>query len=358
MTQYSRPQGGYYDAVTYPDCGPYSDDEWAGIFVTMLRSGGMVNTGGTVPPGLPPTPPYPNVGVFYHIAGRLAVSSPGASQIAVTYGAGMVDGRLFIHNDAIDPIAITNPAANPRIDRVVVRQNYTNAVYTSVNAPALTIPRASARLAVISGAEAVAPVAPTLVQDQDRATYWDIPLYQYQISVAGVISDLTDEREWVDADIFEIFVPALVGLDSGGSSKAIEVIDDGVNDDVACGVALADGVTEIAYGRWYTPQNYISGLYVQAIVIPLATGDVSGQILVYGNICGGSYLSSISAGAQTAVAITDNLYNCILDESIPTASNKLLSLVFKRWGGAAEDTIGDTVYCAGFILYYLGYGRN
>ena len=192
MAQYSRPQAGLSPGDG-PDCGAYTANEWRTVMIGNNRSGGMIVTGAAAPPGLPATQLVPNVGVYYATPNRLAVTSPGASQISIDTGMAIVDGTDYVNDTAISAVAITNPAANPRIDRVVVRQNYSAVDYTSVNAPALVATANTARVVVISGAEAGAPVAPSLTQDEDRATYWDIPLAQYQIAVAGTITNLTDQ---------------------------------------------------------------------------------------------------------------------------------------------------------------------
>jgi len=198
-TQFSFPQAGLQPADGI-DCGAYTANEYKAMYIAYMRSGGMIRTGAALP-GLPATPLYPNVGVFYVCPDRLAVTSSGAAVISIATGAYICDGAFGYNDTAIVDTAVTLPAANPRIDRVVIRQNYTAADYTSVNVPALVVPANTARLCVISGAEAGAPVPLALTQDQDRLTYWDIPLFQYQIANAtGVISGLTDEREWVDAE--------------------------------------------------------------------------------------------------------------------------------------------------------------
>lgn len=202
MTQFSRPQAGLFPADG-DDCGAYTANEWAAMFMAANRSGGMVVTGAASPPGLPATAIDPNIGVYYRYLDRLVVTSPGVAQISIAVGAAIVDGRVYTNDTAIAATPIIGPAANPRIDRVVIRQNYTAVDYTSVNAPALIVDLNTARIAIISGAEAVGPAAPTLTQDEDRATYWDIPLYQYQIAVGGAITGLTDEREWADVSAFE-----------------------------------------------------------------------------------------------------------------------------------------------------------
>ena len=174
----------------------YTAKEWAAIYAALARAGGMI-----VDSGIRTLASVANIGVFYSVANRLAVTSTGSNDILVDTGAALVGGTFFRNPTAFGTANnIVSPAANPRIDRVVVRTNYSAAAYAPTNDATgdFAVPAYTSRITIISGAEAAGPVAPSLTQDTARATYWDIPLYQYQISTLGVITALTDEREWAD----------------------------------------------------------------------------------------------------------------------------------------------------------------
>jgi len=120
----------------------------------------------------------------------------------------MVNGHWF-ESDAVVDFTVTGPAANPRIDVVVVAVNNT-AVDYAVSDLGFTldfpdnladygadadIEEYSCRLCIIQGAENAAPVAPGLDANNN---HWMIPLYQYQIAVGGATSGETDRRDFCE----------------------------------------------------------------------------------------------------------------------------------------------------------------
>lgn len=177
----SRP----FPGTVIGDCGPYSSLQWNDVWGAMSRS--------SVDSGLAAN--Y-NKGVFYQIGNALE-PSVNVQDVEVDTGASLVDG-LYHESTAMVPVTITTPAANPRIDYIVVRKNYQQAVTYTPDAFAPAVGPRRARITVIHGAENAIPVAPALTQDTTRTTYWDIPIATVQVSVAGVLSNLTDMREFVD----------------------------------------------------------------------------------------------------------------------------------------------------------------
>jgi len=350
MATSSYPQQGLFPADG-PDCGPYTANEWRAWFLTAMRAGGMVNTGAAAPPGLPATPLYPNVGVYYVCPNRLEVTSPGASQISIDTGAGLCDGTFFYNDTAITATPITNPAGNPRIDRVVVRQNYSAVDYTSVNAPALIAQANTADLVIISGAEAGAPVAPTLTQDQDRATYWDIPLAQYQISVAGVITNLTDEREWVDAEMKLVMVQAQDGWNVTDGNR--------LDAERPLGFNMVDNKETAIFAQWAAPQDFISTASVTAVIRPLATGNAMLEHASRYGACSQLWNTHNDVDLYSAIAVTNAQRSCVKELSLTSAaSNDLFSFELLRNGANVNDTINDDVTGVGFLVEYLGWGRK
>lgn len=103
-------------------------------------------------------------------------------QVKVKSGQANTKGHLF-ESDAeeILPIATAN-ATNPRIDRVIIRLDYTTD---------------SVDLAILQGVPAVSPVGPALTQNSSR---WEISLaYIYVNAGATTIAavNVTDERRFV-----------------------------------------------------------------------------------------------------------------------------------------------------------------
>lgn len=108
---------------------------------------------------------------------ELAVTGT-SSPVAVASGMAVVYGKIYINSASVN-IAISTPSVNPRIDRIVLRADW------SVQ---------EIRITRIAGTENVSPVAPALTQVAN--TTWDIPLATVAITTGGVIT-VTDVREWL-----------------------------------------------------------------------------------------------------------------------------------------------------------------
>lgn len=197
MTQSSRPQNEDRD-LGYSDSGRYSAGEWAQMLNALL-----VGDDGGAAPGY-----RYSRGVFASALNRLAVTNPAGTTIRVDTGASMVNGRFHL-SDALTDFAPPAPAANPRVDVVVVVENNTGAVYsTNLIFPTVltdydglaSVPAYTARLAILQGQEAGAPVPRVLVQTAD---HFMIPLAQYEISIAPAITvGPTDMRAYVDQLVY------------------------------------------------------------------------------------------------------------------------------------------------------------
>jgi len=110
------------------------------------------------------------------VLNELAVSGT-TSPISIASGVAWVFGGWY-QNDAATTQAVSTPATNPRIDRMILRFDST----------AQTI-----RLALLAGTPAVSPTAPTLTQ---TASTFEVSLAQVRITTGGVIT-VTDERGFV-----------------------------------------------------------------------------------------------------------------------------------------------------------------
>ena len=190
MTQTSRPQPEHINTFTTSDSGPYSSDQWANMFRVLYT--GDQNAA---------------QGPFIRYLNELEPTEAPANQININTGAGMVNGHFFLQHTAGVAFTPAAPAGNPRIDVVCIVENNTAIVRTAGIATAnnLIFPTSltdyngtasiepyTARLAILPGNEAGAPVAPTL--DVDSATLYMILLYQYEISVGGVVTANLDRR--------------------------------------------------------------------------------------------------------------------------------------------------------------------
>lgn len=171
MTQRSLP----WDAVSPGDAGPYSSAEWAQLWQYLIGTGAhranvgvMLGSGDSGVDGL-----------------RVNVTSPVSSNIEVTSGSALVNGRLYM-NDATVTLAVTaNGSGNPRIDTVILRADFT----------AQTV-----RLIVKAGTAAASPVPPTLTQVAN--VLWEIPLYDIAVAngfLSIAAADISPRAEYANA---------------------------------------------------------------------------------------------------------------------------------------------------------------
>jgi hypothetical protein len=157
MAERSRP----WDDIVTGDAGPYSFEQWTDVWKTLL------------------SPVIGTAGVFQDQLNALDLSGLPATPVDIASGRALVNG-IWYESDASEAIAIPTPAANPRVDRIVLRADW--ALQT-------------VRLTRIAGAEAAAPVPPAIVQ-VDGVT-WDLPLWQVHTTVAAVITVFRDERSFI-----------------------------------------------------------------------------------------------------------------------------------------------------------------
>jgi hypothetical protein len=118
--------------------------------------------------------PNTSQGVLRSVLNELAATGT-ASPVSVAAGGAVVAGYYYL-NDAALNVTIPTPAANTRIDRIVLRASHGTT--------------RTVRITRIAGTEGTG-TPPALTQT--AGTTWDIPLYQVSITTGGVIT-LTDER--------------------------------------------------------------------------------------------------------------------------------------------------------------------
>lgn len=137
---------------------PYDEDELADVLMSFTRAARLTNKGGT----------------FSSVDNGLAVTSPVSNTARLATGIAQVYGAWY-RNSSTSDLTIPTPASSTRIDRVVLRKDWT----------AQTV-----RFTRIAGVEGGSE--PALVQS--AGTTWDIPLAKVSITTGGAIT-LTDERE-------------------------------------------------------------------------------------------------------------------------------------------------------------------
>lgn len=342
MAESSRPQPGR--DTTYPNAGPYTADEWKELLGDMHLGDDSATKG-----------PLGNV------ANYLEATNPAGVNIQVDTGRGMVNGAYYRNTSAIT-ITPTTPAANPRIDRVVLVLNNTNAAISTqspsgytfqLDGGATSIPAYSVHVAIMKGTEAGAPVAPSLEQSGSRL--WMVPLAQYQISTVPAVSNFTDQRDFVDAETFTEFVAFHGGYDATAAGE--------LEFSTAYGFLLPQNNTTNAYAAWKLPTNYISDLTFTPVVVNpgAATGFYFVDLTASYGACGQAVATHSDASATLQVAEVATLFSwmCLTTISVTTtaeAAGDIFSLNFNRNGAHASDTAGNTI-AVGVIVEYLGYKR-
>jgi hypothetical protein len=158
-------------------------------------------------------------GVHKNYENELEVTGT-ASPVQVDTGAAVVYGFPY-WNTVAESVTIPTPVANTRIDRIVLRANWT----------AQTV-----RITRLAGTEGLG-TPPALTQT--AGTTWEISLAQVSITTGGVIT-VTDEREWLhpNIEIDENRLAASVagnGL-TGGDGSALAVSVDNVTLEVSSDV--------------------------------------------------------------------------------------------------------------------------
>lgn len=154
----SRPWSG---TVT-GDAGPYSDDQWTDTWLALAA------------------PVIASEGVLRDQLNELVLAGLPGSPVSIDTGRAVVDGAYYANTASVN-VTIPNPAANNRIDRIVLRKSWA----------AQTI-----RITRIAGAEGAVPVPPALTQ-ADGVT-WDLPLWQVYIDFpTNVITIWADDREFI-----------------------------------------------------------------------------------------------------------------------------------------------------------------
>lgn len=180
MTEVSRPWAG----TSIGDAGPYSDTQWATMFMTMIGVGAN----------------SPNRGIVGGVDNELRVTaqSPLANAVDVQTGAALVQGRWYYSDTVASFIIAANGSGNPRIDTVVVRVTFASQI---------------ARLALLQGTAAATPAPPALTQN---GTTWEVTLAT--IDVANGFSTIGNDD--IKMNRSHILVPKNIGLDltndSGG----------------------------------------------------------------------------------------------------------------------------------------------
>ena len=239
MTQSSRPQADN-QANGYVDAGPYSYNQWAERMYAIYTGDENTTSERMQLRGVVPT-----------FDEMLVVENPSGVIINVGTGAGF-SGGSFLYNSATVAFNATTPLIASRTDKVVLVENNTNAAYDGtasgvvLDFPAdltdyegtASVPAYACRLAILRG-NAVTGNPTTLIQ---TGSYWMIELFRFDISNVPAVSNLIDNREFIN-------IEKIVGVHSNDDDtiKDALILGTEVNDDV--------GADELGVGIRFILEN-------------------------------------------------------------------------------------------------------
>lgn len=361
MTQISRPQNGRL-IDGWPDSGGYTSAQWAHIFSVLL------------------TQDETTQGVAHYLS-SLAVTNPPGLTIRVASGAALVRGRLFANEDQDDPANASNvdftvvpPAAGSRTDRVVLVQNSTDYDYdgtpdygeSALQIPddttdyeygtsfvtASGIPPRTCRLALLLGDEDSGGAARDLTQDVSliAGDIWMLELAHYTISSGGVISALTDVRDYVPKlppRTREVFFPAVPETFSAAGTVA----------DLR-GVSLLRNATVSATCYGMVPLDFVSNPKLVAVLCKPASAtapDAKAYMQGYYSLAsdGDTFAppSSIPPFLVSETTLNTIYYQDLDFGSVPTPGDSL-SVSIARIFDHPSDTSDQNFYMRGVIFRY------
>lgn len=163
MSETSIPWPGIYPG----DAGPYTTPNWSKVWAAMSGAAKLAEQG-----------------VFLGQANELNITAIAAPTVTIGTGLAMVDGTWYYTDTGVG-LTIPVTAAQPRIDRIVLRKDFT---------------LQTIRITRIAGVENATPAVPGLTQN--AGVTWDLPLWQIYCNIAAV-SKHVDERRFIGvADYF------------------------------------------------------------------------------------------------------------------------------------------------------------
>ena len=257
-------------------------------------------------------------GVVPSLLNECAGTVGGANTFAINTGSGVVDGKLY-ENDASVNVNIPSTSSDTRIDRIVLRADWT----------AQTI-----RITRIAGTQSSTPSAPAVTQT--AGSTYDIKLYQVRVNTSGTVTTEADEREWAVVPVDESTIE--------NNDGTLQVKDDGITTaKIATGAVdttelAADAVTtaKIAAGAVDT-----AALGVDAVTRTRIADDAVGVFELDTN--------SVTADAIAAGAVdTSELAADSVDD---TKAGDRVPQFYRRQGASATNwhSPGTTTYTPGAV---------
>jgi len=314
---------GPWDGVAVGDAvrAPYNASEWDDQFEDMFNSD-------------------VNLGVLANRGGDLAGSILGANQFRIASGAALVKGKWYRNTANVDFAPVSATAGNWRRDRIVLSSTWAN-INSAARDPAIQLAQTIRLIRLINPAENAAAPAVT----QTDGVLWEIPLYQINISDAGVVTIQSDDREFIT-----------VGTGLGARTRRFFVPAHGADEEEAWkGYKLKDAQTQETFGFTMVPEDFVSDMVVQTVIIPDATGNA---MVYFGASYGAcaqlwdTHFAEFNAVNQ-AIAVTLNQRNCIMSTPLPNAAiGDMINFLTLRDATDPADSVNAIVYCPGWLVTY------
>ena len=252
-------------------------------------------------------------GITPEYRNELAGTVGGANTFNINTGGGIVDGKPY-ENDASVGVTIPSTTSDERIDRVVIRADWT----------AQTV-----RITRIAGTQGASPTAPSVTQTSG-STY-DIKLYQVRVNTSGTVTIESDEREWAIVPVDESTIENNAGT---LQVKAAGITGTELAQPSVSAVHIADGevgTAEIATGAVDTAE-----LATDAVTTIKITDDNVTQ-------------AKIAAGAVDTTELA-------ADSVDDTKAGNRVPQFYRRQGGSATiwTTFGTTTYTPGAVRMQAG----
>ena len=123
--------------------------------------------------------------------------------------------------------------------------------------------------------------------------------------------------------------------------------------DSSVGWEMDDGVISTAYGEFYVPSDYASGMTIVAVLQAGSAGDCYCTHTAYYAAVGEGWNAANTASAASAVAVGNDVLAAIKSLSMASvAAGDYVTCTFQREGNSASDTVTDYVYFKGWLVSY------
>lgn len=171
------------------------------------------------------------------------------------------------------------------------------------------------------------------------------------VTAAQMNEQLRDNMKYlVENRARTLFVPCVAVYRSDG----VAAIRSGV-----MGCAMADNLECSAYGNFYLPADYVSGLTIKAIGAGNASGDAYLRSTAYHQAVGETAVwTHVDQVAYAAVTLTKWIWT-EMQTLTPSnvAAGDYYQLMLERNAVDATDTIANDVYISGWLITYTSNGR-